>query len=325
MENSKFKVSLFFEGINIHIHSNSQQLFDMAVEYFHNCDDGRRNIIDKRIDFYFEQRKTLSRGRWDLANWKNQTYIFESWSRDITARSNYQKGIIRSYLSSQCKFPREVIEDLLIFRPLRLMLGKYGFPIIHAGCVAIGDWGILIPSIYGRGKTITTLNLVRKGFKFLSDEYVLLKESNGKIEAHPLPQRIGIRKDLMNLFPELKFLRDRKDSFHRKKRFWIEEAYPKAAAKACYPRLIIFPNFKKNCKLDLAKISKKEALLNILKDKESFAISMGILKHRDSALRHFNILSSLIEQTDTYQLTYSGNNLDNLAEMLKNPRLPFKR
>lgn len=325
MKNAKFHTSLLFEGINIHIHSNSRQLFDMVIEYFHKCGDGARAVTGKRIDFYFEQRKTLFRGRWDLDSWHNETHIFESWSRDITVRLYYQKGIIRSYLSSQCKFPREAIEDLLIFRPLRLMLGKFGFPIIHAGCVAKGDSGILIPGIFGKGKTMTTLHLVRKKFKFLGDEYILLKESNGKIQARAFPQRIGVKKSLTNLLPELRFIQNRKDGFHAKKRFWIDEVYPRAAVKVCYPRLIIFPEFQDNQRLSLIKVTRKEALLKILKDKESFAMNVGIFKDRDSARRHFNILSSLTEQTNAYRLVYSDNNLANLAGMLKNLKLSFKR
>lgn len=314
MKNSKFNTNFLFAGIDIHIYSNNQQLFDMAVGYFHRpVNDGKR-ATGKIIYFYFEKKKTLSRGRWDLDKWDKETYILESWSRDITVRVNYQKGIIRSYLSSQCKFSREAIEDLLIFRPLRLMLSKYGFFIIHAGCVAKDDRGILIPSVYGKGKTITTLHLVRKGFKFLGDEYILLKESNGKIKAYAFPQRIGIKKNLINLFPELKFLQSRKDSPRKKKRFWIDEAYPNTAINVCYPQLIIFPYFKKNGALALTKASRNEALLNILKDNSG-------LVSKNALLKQINMLSSLIKQTDAYHLVYSDNNLCDLAKILKKSKI----
>lgn len=317
MKNSKFNTNFSLWGIDIHIHSNSQQLFDMAVDYFHKSANSNKGITDKRIDFYFEKKKTLPNGRWVLDNWKKETYILESGAKDIRVRLNYQKGIIKSYLSSQCKFPRELIENLFIFRPLRLMLSKYGFFIIHAGCVAKNGRGILIPGAYGKGKTMTTLNLVRKGFKFLSDEHVLLKESNGRIKAHTFPQRIGIKKNLINLFPELKFLQNKKDRLHEKKRFWIDEAYPKAVVKICYPQLIIFPHFKKNGTLDLNRASRKETLLNILKDRDSLDINKRGLVRKDVAIRHFNILSSLIKQTDIYHLVYSDNNLGGLAKTLK--------
>lgn len=320
MKNSKFNINFSRWGVDIYIHSNSRELLDMAVDYFHKTGNNNKVITDKRIDFYLVKEKNLPRGRWDLDNWKRETYILESWSRDITIRLNYQRGIIRSYLSSQCKFSREAIEELIIFRPLRLMLSKYGFSIIHAGCAVKDGMGVLIPSAYGKGKTTTTLNLVRNGFKFLSDEYILLEESNGRVKAHAFPQRIGVKKNLINLFPELKFLRNRKDSPHRKKRFWIDEAYPKAAIDVCYPKLIIFPHFKRNGSLTLSWVSKKEALFNILKDKENFDKNGGLV-FKDAVIRHFNMLSSLIEQADTYHLIYSNNNLCNVTERIEESRI----
>ncbi len=298
------------------IHSDSQELFDLAVNYFHNCRNNNKTATRKRVDFYFIKKKTLSRGRWDLDNWNKRTYLIESWSRDITVSLDYQKGIIRSYLSSQCKFPRETIEDLLIFRPLSLLLIKHGFFAIHAGCVAKNGQGIIISAGFGRGKTMTALHLARKGFKFLSDEYLLLKESEGKIKAYAFPQRIGIKKNLINKFSELKFLRYRKDSPHGKKRFWISEVYPYAAVKMCCPQLIIFPHFKKNCLLSLRPTTKKETFFNISKDKDNLSINKRLV-FKDMRLRYFNILSSLVEQIDAYNLEYSNNNLCDLARIIK--------
>ena len=316
MNNSKFNTRFLRWGIDIHIHSNSQQLFDMAVDYFHNSGNSSRGAKDKRIDFYFEKRNVLARGRWNLTDWKKGAYMLGSWSRDINMGLDYSKGIIRSLLSSQCKFSREEIEDLLIFQPLRIMLTKFNLFIIHAGCVVKEGKGLLIPSPYGKGKTIITLYLVRSGFKFLGDEYILLERSNDKVKAHLFPQRIGIKKRLINLFPELEFLQNREDSPHKKKRFWIDEVYPNAAVNVCYPQLIISPYFKNESRLCLTKDSKRKALLNILQDKESSGINRGLV-FKDAQLKQFNILSSLVKQTDIYRLSYSDNSLCDLSELIE--------
>jgi hypothetical protein len=145
---------------------------------------------------------------------------------------------------------------------------------------------------------------------------VLLKQENGRVKALAFPQRIGLKKNLISQFDELKFLKNRKDSPHRKKRFWIDEAYPKVVVKACYPELVLFPDFQNNGRLDLSKICKKESLSNILKDQDSFSFKK-MLTYQDITRRYFQTLSNLVEQAKIYRLTYSNKKLDGLDERLK--------
>jgi hypothetical protein len=309
----KFNSCIVFLGINIYIHSDCEDFFNLAVDYFH-CSADARGLggSNKRIDFILEKKKTLARPRWDLDNWDKQTYILESWSRDIAVRTDYRRGIIRSCLSSQCKFPKEVMEELLIFRPLAVMLSKFGFFVLHAGCVAKKGQGIIISSAFGKGKTVATLELIKKGFKFLSDEYVLLRQSGKTIRAYAFPQKIGIKSSLLFRFAEFEFLKRIKFGFHRKKRFWIDQAYSNSMVKTCVPRLILFPNFVRGGLFKLRPVSKAAALMDILKDRDNF-LANRVLVFARAKSKHFQTLSALAKQSEIRIFDYCDESLRFLA------------
>ena len=74
--------------------------------------------------------------------------------------------------------------------------------LIHAGVVAGNGQGIVIAADSCHGKTTLVLELVRRGFKFLSDEMAALDRTNGQV--HPFPRSLRIRPGTLKLagFPE---------------------------------------------------------------------------------------------------------------------------
>jgi hypothetical protein len=63
--------------------------------------------------------------------------------------------------------------------------------LIHAGVVSWNDRGIILPADSAHGKTTLVLELVRRGFKFLSDEMAALGRADGRV--HPFPRSLRIR------------------------------------------------------------------------------------------------------------------------------------
>lgn len=63
--------------------------------------------------------------------------------------------------------------------------------LIHAGVVAYNDQGIILSADSGHGKTTLVLELVRRGFKFLSDEMAALSRTDHLI--YPFPRSLRIR------------------------------------------------------------------------------------------------------------------------------------
>ncbi len=62
--------------------------------------------------------------------------------------------------------------------------------LIHAGAVALGEYGFLFPGDRGKGKTTLVACLVKNGFEFFSDDTAVLDLHGGRIFPHPRPLNI---------------------------------------------------------------------------------------------------------------------------------------
>lgn len=69
--------------------------------------------------------------------------------------------------------------------------------LIHAGVVARGNQGVMLVADSGHGKTTLVLELVRRGFAFLSDEIAALSRDDRKV--YPFPRSLRIRPGTLEL------------------------------------------------------------------------------------------------------------------------------
>jgi len=74
--------------------------------------------------------------------------------------------------------------------------------LIHAGVVSYGGQGVILAADSGHGKTTLVLELVRRGFKFLSDEMAALGRADRLV--YPFPRSLRVRPDTLERvgFPE---------------------------------------------------------------------------------------------------------------------------
>jgi hypothetical protein len=74
--------------------------------------------------------------------------------------------------------------------------------LIHAGVVARNGQGIILAADSGHGKTTLVLELVRRGFKFLSDEMAALGRADRRV--YPFPRSLRVRPGTLEMagFPE---------------------------------------------------------------------------------------------------------------------------
>jgi hypothetical protein len=68
--------------------------------------------------------------------------------------------------------------------------------LIHAGVVAWQDRGLVLAGDAGYGKTTLVLELIRRGFKFLSDDMAALSRKDRRV--HPFPRSLRIRPDTLS-------------------------------------------------------------------------------------------------------------------------------
>jgi len=77
------------------------------------------------------------------------------------------------------------------------------YVVVHAGVVSRAGRGVLLTGGPAVGKTTLTLELVRRGFTFLSDDVAPLHRATGQVV--PFPKTLGVRPGTPPLTPDLSF------------------------------------------------------------------------------------------------------------------------
>ncbi len=72
--------------------------------------------------------------------------------------------------------------------------------LLHAASLSFNGMGLILPAASGSGKTTLTVELLKRGFDFLSDDVTAISRTDCLI--HPFPKGIGILPSTMELCPE---------------------------------------------------------------------------------------------------------------------------
>jgi hypothetical protein len=170
--------------------------------------------------------------------------------------------------------------------------------VLHAGAVSQNGVGLILPGNSRHGKSVLTFELVRNGFRFLSDELAVVDLLTHSVL--PYPRAILMREAALKLFPK------ETRSFSPQRYFldrdgdkkWLvqpELFLPGCSGEACPIRYFVFPNYVPSSKTSLTKISKAQALIWLLWNSE--ARTRGISRE----VRLF-FLTSLLHDVECYQL-----------------------
>ena len=114
---------------------------------------------------------------------------------------------------------------------------------LHAAGLATRDGvGLLLVGASGSGKSTLAIGLIRQGWRYLSDDAVLLRHGSQRIEA--LAYRRSFYIDAVRSADYSDFLlgEDAPDSNGgQRRRVGIDLAYPERHVRRCIPHVVIFP------------------------------------------------------------------------------------
>jgi len=184
------------------------------------------------------------------------------------------------------------------------LLKRNGLFTVHATALEYAGQGILIPGYSGQGKTTSFLSLLRSGFRYLSDDYPLLRDRGTHMELLAFPMKIDVTDRTIEFFPEL---RDAAPGLLKqgiqKKHFQSEDLYAESIGRSCTPAMIMFPHvvdMPHSCLEPLTKSRALEALM-----------PQGLLVYDQTVARcEFQALSKLVRQVDCYRLHFGRDILD---------------
>lgn len=197
-----------------------------------------------------------------------------------------------------------------VFYPLwaQMMKERGLFPLHAAGLVKSGCC-ILLPGRSGSGKSTLSLQLVKDGYRLLSDDAVFLKDGGERVEAMSFPEEINVSEHTMELIPELENVKNfTRNELRKKNSFQIEELYPGSFVDSSMPSLLLFPQIADSEKTKVQPISSSEALTLTMRYAFFFL-------DPSTTAKHFEILSMLVKQARCYRL-FTGSNREDLLQVI---------
>jgi hypothetical protein len=164
---------------------------------------------------------------------------------------------------------------------------------LHAGAVAWGQAGVVLPGTTGSGKTTIVTALVRAGFSYLSDEAALIEPQTGWLQL--FPKSLTLRPDSLRLLPELTERLAPELGWPTRLRYDLpaDAVRANAIGEPCVVRYVIIPRYVPGSKSRLASISRAETLVYLAEN----ALNLYLFGRRGVA-----ILADVVRGAECFQM-----------------------
>jgi hypothetical protein len=186
----------------------------------------------------------------------------------------------------------------LITSSLVILLRYGGWYALHTAALALDGCGLLLVAQSDSGKSTATLNLVRQGWRYLSDDTVLLHTEDDRVQAYAFRRHFCVDPDATAHFPELGG-HDWPPSLSDAQKWQVDvdRLYPDQFAPVCTPRVLVLPEIVDSPESHVEPVDAKVALAQLVDQGALF-----LTPSPDVARRHLDVLAQLVNQSRTYQL-----------------------
>lgn len=156
-----------------------------------------------------------------------------------------------------------VMSELMSITVLELAAYR-GFFGLHAGAVERDGTGYLLPGASGSGKSSLCLALTRAGFRYVTDDFVLLKADGRALRCVPFFRTFNIDAAWVQHFPELSFVGDLPPLPRGKRMFDPQQCYPGSHSDWARPAVLVFPTIVARARSELRRLTTREAFCRLL-------------------------------------------------------------
>jgi len=199
----------------------------------------------------------------------------------------------RSFFSK----PRSQRESFWAFVLLKLLRCAESYSLHAAGIVSRSGSALLIVGGSGCGKSTLTIELIRQGWGYLSDDAVLLRVQPAGVVALPLRTKFYVDAEAAASYQDIPLGEEVPDTAGRhRRRIRIEDVYPEQHMSEGVPHVLLFSKIVSRAKSTLVPVDRIVALNHLL------AGSGPQLFDRGSMARHLGLLKQLVQQAAAYEL-----------------------
>lgn len=196
----------------------------------------------------------------------------------------------------------QVTEDtswhLYLNQVLPLALAKQGQLVLHASAVEIGDHAVAFMGASGRGKSTMAANFATNGFRFLTDDGLLLSRSVSGYQVMPSHPSIRLWDDSQRALINVDVAMAPPVQFTSKARFLAGEDVV-FCDQPRQLRCIYFLGSGVSPQLTFERVKPAEALIELVK--HSFLLD---IEERDMLAAQFDEFSNLVSRPICYRLDY---------------------
>ncbi len=171
---------------------------------------------------------------------------------------------------------------------------------LHAGAVERRGHTLLLPALPGAGKSTLCAALAHRGWRFLSDEFALIRFED--LAVLPFPRLIPLKNEAIDLMADYAPQAVMGPKLHNTRKGTVAHCCPPLESVAAdrtpgTPRLIIFPRYRPGSELVLKPHPKGLAFMRL----PSHSFNYDRLGKAG-----FATLATLVDRCDVYSLHYGG-------------------
>jgi hypothetical protein len=247
------------------------------------------------------------RDRYDVARFGQQ--LIYSLAGQGCVRVDPDAGAASIWTTAEVTLDPHLLAGLVSIAVLELA-SRRGFFGLHAAAVARHGVGYILPGASGSGKTSLCLTLIRAGFRYLTDDFVLLKGNEDTVRCVPFFRTFNIDIAWAEHFPELGFVQDLPPLPHGKRMFDPERCYPGSHALSTRPAFLVFPTIVTHPDSAVRRLSKREAFCRLLPQSRLSADARV-------AAAHVRTLEMLVRDSVAFELQHGRDFLQAPAATLR--------
>jgi hypothetical protein len=171
------------------------------------------------------------------------------------------------------------------------------FELHSAGVVGPdGGAGALLVGVSGSGKSTLTMQLAAAGWGYLSDDVLLLRECDGRVETRPLRKVFAATEQTVAAAGLGGRTADALTQVNNKLRFAPQTFFPGGHVECSFPRVIFFPSVAHEPTSRVGELPRPEALARLLRmcpwacyDRPTSAEYLGVLALLSKQCRAFEV------------------------------------
>lgn len=239
-----------------------------------------------------------------------ESFIFLTFQKSILKIDFEKNEVIGNFELSAYKYPR-MISHTFLLTAIVLLLHSQRFFYLHAAALEKNGHSCLLVGDSGSGKSTNTMQLIKCGWNYLSDDIVMLQQNeDNKLTIHSVPGDFKFKDDFVENFSSDNLKSQSFTIPHNEKKFVdIQNIYPKQYIQYCDPNIVIFPQIVNKPSSRLVPISNMEAFQGLIQQ------SPFIYVPHQCKQQHFEALKELTRQCNCYKLL-AGKDLLNKYENL---------